>query len=622
MKKWIIGSALLSLVAWGATPPTAKDAAYDKFQNKIINPGAENGTSNVSVSAGTLTVTTTSSEVGTGARAFKWCPAAAGNTLSFNNYTIEPGLRSNNGRVELSAQSATSDYSFRVWDGTNVIGTATTMTNISAYKSVGYDFGFPSSGTARAQVLSGSAGQCIFLDDAYLGKSTNLAQVSQATFVGSAYFPATASCSWSRTNTAVGAFGTDTDCPGPTIDKQVIGSWQTTDADLPRVTVNNLPAGLYKVTATAQMYGGGDWTMAISDGTDIRGYASGSGNGGGTFQPANVSTAWFEYTSSGNRSFEIYGSSSSGGVSLDNAANNDRTTFVIERYPTSSQTFVGADQGDFGWTSCTTNVSAVTTSPTKASSPAVDNCQMRRVNDELQWRWTFVANNNTGASSGSGTYLFAIPNSLTADSAVQNVSTTPTDASVVAYGSWNNGASREIPIEGFLYNSTNLAFRYLSASAFGNPGNMISSSNGFATSGSGWKMSFEARIKISGWSGTQRAPSLIGSYTSAGSSSFRQEFATITNSGTPTVSRTSSDWITSLTDNGTGDTTVNIRSGYCATIPTCLMTPSPNSDQGSMMQFLDFSTTRSTTAVRVRTLNGAASATDQGFDIMCMCQRQ
>lgn len=465
MKIWILLSLIPLTVFALSTPPTPKEAAYLNQTNKIINPGAENGTAKVTISAGTLTATTLSSELGMGARAFKWCPAASGNTLSFSQYVVETGLKGQNGEASSLAQTSGTNFALRVFDGSSVLGSTTTITPSSSFQRWTDNFVFPSSGSLTVNAIAGNPANCLFLDDNYLGKSTNIGSV------------------------------------------------------------------------------------------------------GGTLQ------------------------------------------------------IISANQTDYGWTACTMTVSAVTTPPTKATSPAVDNCQQRRVNDTLELKWTFVANNNTGAASGSGTYLFKIPNSLTADSTVQNISSTPTEASVVAYGSWNNGSAREIPIEGFLYDSSSIAFRYLSASALGNPGNMVASANGFATSGSGWKMSFDAKIKISGWAANQRAPALVNSVISPYEGTARIVWASIANTGTPTVTRQSGTWISSITDNGTGDMTINITAGTFSVIPTCVITDNPNTDQGSQFQIYDNGTARSTTLVRLRTMNGASTLTDKGVEIMCMAPR-
>lgn len=151
-------------------------------------------------------------------------------------------------------------------------------------------------------------------------------------------------------------------------------------------------------------------------------------------------------------------------------------------------------------TTYTLAVTGVTSNPTKASSATIDSAKWKRRKDSIIITWIYSAPNNTGAADGSGTYLFSFPSNVTADGTAQLISTTPTSASPVAYGTWNNGTSREIPVEGFLYDSTHLAFRYLSASAYGSPGNMVGSANGMNTV-AGWKMAFRAEFVVSGWEG-------------------------------------------------------------------------------------------------------------------------
>lgn len=465
MKKYLILFTLASTITWALSlPPTPKEAAYLNQSNKLINPGAENGTAKVTISAGTLTATTLSAELGMGARAFKWCPAASGNTLTMSQYVIETGLKSNNGEASVLALTSGTGFALRVFDGTNVIGSTTTLSPNSSYQRWIENFVFPSSGSMTVNAIAGNPSNCLFLDDAYVGKSTNLG------FSGS------------------------------------------------------------------------------------------------------------------------------------------------------TLTVVATNQTDYGWTPCTMTVSAVTTPPTKATSPAVDNCQQRRVNDTLGLKWTFVANNNTGAASGSGTYLFKIPNSLTADSTVQNISSTPTEASVVAHGSWNNGSAREIPIEGFLYDSSSIAFRYLSASALGNPGNMVASANGFATSGSGWKMSFEAEIKINGWAANQRAPALVNSVLSRYNGSMSIGSARLDSSCV--VSEEDGDWIASTTDNGTGDCTITFNSGVFSAAPKCFFSvEATNASINAGQSKISLTTTPSATTLRYTVTNSGGTLSDLPVSVFCVGPR-
>lgn len=627
MKKvlMILGGVFFVVTAVAlTTPPSSKEGAYLRHQNKIINPGAENGTSNVTVSAGTLTATTLTGEFGVGKRSFKWCPAASGNTLSFSGYAVETGLKGQNGEASMLAQTSGTNFALRVFDGSNVLGSTSTLTPQSTFQTWTDNFIFPSSGTVTVNAIAGNPTNCIFLDDAYLGRPSNIGTVEQAQFVGSAYFAATTNCEWTRTNTALGAFGTDADCPAPTIDKQVIGSWQTTDADLPRITINNLLPGLYKVTVTGTAYGAGDWTMAVNDGTNTRGYASGSGNGANSFNPANTSTSWFEYTSAGNRSFEIYGSSSSGAVTLSNAANNDRITFVVERYPLQSQMVVAASQADFGWTATTLTVGATTTAPGKGTT-VNDSMLFRRNKENLEMIVTYYQNG--AGTAGSGAYLFKLPNGLQADTTKLKVPSTLPSATAIGIGGSVVGSGKigttsagdanyAFTGDVILYDADEIYMTTVAGSALSRQ--FPFSSSAATNFGSNpLYLTFFASIPILGWQENQRAPALINSVVSRyeGSTSF--ESADVTCSSSSTINNNPGSWISSIGNISSGQCAITIANGVFSGAPDCVMTPqSSTAITDAVIYRTNFISSTSGT-VAAYNVTAAANATTFRVDVLC-----
>jgi len=144
------------------------------------------------------------------------------------------------------------------------------------------------------------------------GNLTCSAAAATPELVTHSYFAGTTNCEWDRSNTAYGAFTTDADCPGPTVEYQGPGGYtvQTTDADLPQITVNDLPAGTY----TVEFIGTGVWTagadvgsLTISDGTTTSGFGLYTNlNGAGLYLAVKGS---FTYASTGNRSFQPYAKS-------------------------------------------------------------------------------------------------------------------------------------------------------------------------------------------------------------------------------------------------------------------------------------------------------------------------
>ncbi len=180
----------------------------------------------------------------------------------------------------------------------------------------------------------------VYVDESYVGVSNILNSSSEAKLAGEAYFAGTASCNWTRTSTTIGAFGTVAACPGPTIVRQNLGSWQTTDADLPRVTVNNLPAGTYKakflIRHTQSTSGGSGF--AINDGTTTCEPQYGQTGGIGQYTGLIIECA-FNYTSAGNRVFELYAGSTANTITISNDTNTApriSSKFILEYYGSNS----------------------------------------------------------------------------------------------------------------------------------------------------------------------------------------------------------------------------------------------------------------------------------------------
>jgi hypothetical protein len=140
------------------------------------------------------------------------------------------------------------------------------------------------------------------------------------------------------------------------------------------------------------------------------------------------------------------------------------------------------------WIEYTQTVEAVTSNPTKASSPIVDKAYYRYNDGNLELRWDYVAG-NSGATNGSGTYLFPLPSGFAVDSAKVQVNTDWNSGSLVGDAVWNNVLSTRTLTAIFTpYSSTKLQARYQSAGPYTTA---ISSSNGLASAG-GWTMSMRA----------------------------------------------------------------------------------------------------------------------------------
>lgn len=180
----------------------------------------------------------------------------------------------------------------------------------------------------------------VYVDESYVGVSNILNSSSEAKLAGEAYFAGTTGCNWTRTSTTVGAFAAVAACPGPTIVSQNLGAWQTTDSNLPRVTVNNLPAGTYKAKFMARhvLSTSGNSGFAINDGTTTCEPQYGVTGGLAQYTGLMVECT-FNYTSAGNRVFELYAGSTANAITIssDTAASpRISSKFILEYYGSNS----------------------------------------------------------------------------------------------------------------------------------------------------------------------------------------------------------------------------------------------------------------------------------------------
>jgi hypothetical protein len=282
-----------------------------------LNGGFEEGTGEWIASGGTFATTGTAANVGFGTLSGNWDPSAA-QTLSNSAVTVPAGLFGKICSMSWYYKGGDSNYTAQVYDGTNIIAQSsafTTQTDYSA-KQVMY-FNCPSTGTIQARFATGANAAAIFIDDVRLGQE-QLFSVGGNGFVGSAYILGTASCSFDFSTATVQGATPDADCPGPTIESQGDGPsvLQTTDFNLPKFAVNNVPPGQYEVTFTfrSDQAAPQDSRWAISDGTNTFGSASVAGSGVGS---SITLQAVYSYATTGNRFFEVFGGINSGTLTLN-----------------------------------------------------------------------------------------------------------------------------------------------------------------------------------------------------------------------------------------------------------------------------------------------------------------
>lgn len=196
---------------------------FEASQNLILNNSFESDTTGWTASGSSVLarVTTAAHIIPPGIGAGSWDPSAGSETLSFSATTItsNDGLSGRNGVLSCAIKTAATDMKMQAYDGTNVLTPNDTNdvvpSSSTGFKRYSLNFIIPASGTIQARFLSASNSAIAYIDDCYFGlaEGFNISNVSQATFVGSGYVASTAACTPARTNTVLGAFTDDTDCP-------------------------------------------------------------------------------------------------------------------------------------------------------------------------------------------------------------------------------------------------------------------------------------------------------------------------------------------------------------------------------------------------------------------------
>lgn len=620
--------------------------------NIIENPDAESGTANWTNSgSGTFATTTTAADVYFGTRSFSWDAAAASDTLTSDAVTIPAGLFGANCAAEIYYKGGDTNIKLQAYDGSNVLA-ETTLSAATTYTAAYVTFICPSSGSLSIRLIASADAAIMYFDKAHLGTNERLSQISQAQFVGSAYFATTADCHWQRANSALGAFTANSACPGPTIDKANLGSWQTTDANLPKWTINDLPPGLYKVTITGfSAIAGGTTTnasLAVNDGTNTRGIAGGTTTNLVNPQGFTV-VAWFEYTTAGNRSFELYGASTTNSIAVGNSTGNQRTTLTLERFPLSSQTAYTPDIAnwriDATISGADIDLGTGDTSSYVAGNNSGLTLTQRTGSASVGISCSSTNDNSVGSTTCSaGNEELGVVTNLPRAGTVEICSSfghrmvTSTSGAISCAFQWVRTANgSQTPVEeggdrvpsALGTASTNLInpikvcgiFNVSSAAKhtfrlmYECDNTATVTTNSIVGDASATVGQSDIHVTARYIDQNEPHPNILNTVTSTSSGGVKVVSAFITNSGTPTVTSEDGDWINSLTDNGAGDVTVSFVSGTFLATPNCFVQPQQGAAAANVARAQVIAISSSFARVQI---SSGASFVDVNFMIFCI----
>jgi hypothetical protein len=470
-------------------------------------------------------------------------------------------------------------------------------------------------------------------DDVYVAPPSNIGQVAQAQFIGSAYIAGTTSCEWDATSGSIAVFPTTSACPGPTVLLNPgPGTIQTTDTDLPKFTVNNLPAGNYYAIIKGTISGdsSAEAIVAINDGTTTS-PAVEAANTSTTSE--FVVTGSFNYTTSGNRSFSVYGGTGGAGTAhLYNNISGRNLTFELYYFPSSSQTAMNASQVGASWsgthgTDCNFTVNNTGSYADPGTDSTCTFTELSNHNFGTVTSYTSGGNKLPGivfTPAGLHTYwACAEVQALTASTHWMSIRLTADGSTSIAsqdaFGNSSTMGSGHLLCGMFSATSTSAITLRIQAVSDASGNNNIVQDLGFSNT---------VTWNIFDISASMPAPYIANTVASSSSGVEllnRLEFggdasaSTACTSSPCTIASQSGSWATSVTRSGTGAYIVAVSSGVFKATPVCLV----NENAANMVStagecFYKYASS-SSTSLTIGCFNTNQSAgADTSVDVICM----
>lgn len=663
---FLISQNSFAQISNGRTIDGTNAPGIDSLKNYVKNPDCAKNVLGITASGGSLTRSTTTPLNEDSGSECAVDASSSGHTYTWALNTFGQGMKGQNCEARFIYEGDASLYKAYINNGSTKITTDLQLESAtSAPKIVSINFPCGDLSAENTLVIESTSASAAAISVAkiYAGLATNLSNVAQAQFIGSAYITGTGSCDWVRTNTTLGAFATVAACPGPTVELNPgPGSIQTTDTDLPQFTFNNLPPGNYRAIVTGAGYSGtagAFQSYTISDGTITsgRGFGMESSAASDSFQFTIEGN--FSYTTTANRTFEVYGAATSGVVHINNLNSTSQLKISLYRFPSSSE--LALKLQDTPWyvdaamdganialsTSAVTSYTEITNGsltlkPVSGSQPVGVMCSSTNAA-------TAPSTSNTTCAAGDESVgiNFAIPKAGTYEVCVQTshyldtdandrLSTvfqlieTPTNAQTITLEGGAKINSFSQPSGGtnlVAYPLTNCGmFNWTSAGIKGvrlmyeqaivnTPNNSLLLADADSNQG-------QRNLKWTVKPVTQQIPSplVINSVTSNSSGLERIERANgptgSSCTGSPcTISSQSGNWLSSVTRSSTGQYSANIQSGIFSAAPSCTCSTSRPGTGHAICYLNDVPPTSSSFVFGC--IDAAGTNVDCTFSIMC-----
>lgn len=607
----LLTGLLFTFQALGITPT---DLQSVPLQTQLLNNGGfENATAKWVKSIGTFT--SQSGTVFAGKSAASWALSAQTGTLSQD--VTSPGAIN----AEASCMVKTTSPNFQLCSrGAGVAGQCSTVPSDGNWNYVPVNFISPSSGTVGLQIgTSAAATGTVYVDSCYLGRASNLAQVSQAQMLGTAIWPSTTNCGWVITQTNYSSdYSPNISCPAPTVTGRLVAP----SSQVPQVIVNNLTAGAYVVHAT---FTGNNTITALKKFRIVDDLGnvftdSGDSEGSGVVVRTTIAGTFTYTTAQATRTFKIQSASASGssGFYLDGSNGIDLEIYV-EYFPSQAQTAVGVAQ--------TLSVLAADFYTPAATCPAGSvkedgTAYVLSAHPEL----TALANALPSSYTVAG--ILTVPNKLgiyTSGAGTQTLGGIVYTNTLGAYS--NDQLQGHSHADGFAGVNTSSAFGTVTTVSTGNINSQAGSSvnNHALTSGPVYTDGTNGTPRVGATTNpanfaetpcisyaSQPAPVLVGSITSGSAGALRIEYAQVSTSSTGSIVSSSSSWI-SYNSGATGYAALDIH-GFSA-VPVCTATVFNGSDA---KQYAAFSVMLQNQIVVYTISQASSTPVANSVNIICM----
>ncbi|MCA9339688.1 MAG: hypothetical protein KDA17_02140 [Candidatus Saccharibacteria bacterium] len=558
-------------------------------KNLLSNGGFEKNKYGWTASAGTFAITKSSPMVG---RAHAtWDAAASADTL-ISSATIPTGMYGRNGVASCLVRTAsgTATHTIQAYDGTNILSSvavtsSTTPTRASA------NFIFPSSGSIYLRIYANADEPSVAIDDCYLGPAEGY-NVGNTSFIGSwtSYTPTLVGFA---TTTSVNFFyrivGSSLEIKG----KFTSGTHTAVAAQFP------LPTG---------------YTINSSVVSTIR-------------QVGTVTTTWaatnaFTLLANTGLSYLTMGRNDTAASGLTNLNANTigNTVDIAIEASVPVQELSGIvsayrpDMQAMSWSGYHDSTCSWARTSTSFGDPTADaTCAFAEVSN--QNFGTVSTYTVTNAMPGivftpkkAGRYYVCATYYLTSSASNPQSALMVNGSTQIGYGGFGTSGASAVNTTCGIAVIDSVASTTISLQTKSTSGSVTIGSSGFP---------YSVHWSIFSIDQSLPAPVLAGSVTSGSSGVVKIGSAYITNSGTPTVSRQTGSWISSLTDEGTGVTTINMTSGYFSATPNCFCNSLGTGDNHNCT--FTGSLTPSSTQIRVVTETMTTQANFDGdFYITCI----